>query len=108
MEFFHSKAEMDKFYHDIENESAMKLKNTKLHSIQSKLEIPAKPHNAVVEDLIHTATVYNAKDEWGLPSRPSVVAAGFMDRTYANEKIIEDKSLNQLKMNMWTGDLHEK
>ena len=122
VEFFHSKAEMDKFYHAIELEKLEKERRSSVIGVKSKFmkakagfnffamakaEPPARKHNEVVEELITNATNYNKKDEWELPTRPHI-AKGHMKSEYAVEKKAEDAYLNQLKVNMWEGDLLER
>ncbi|GMI20628.1 hypothetical protein TeGR_g925 [Tetraparma gracilis] len=121
-EYFSNKAEMEAFYAAIEREKQEKDRRASTAGIKNKFmkvkagfnffnlaakEPPAKPHNAIVEELITTATKYNARDDWDLPTRPNIFK-GFMEEKFIHEKHQEDEYLNQMKMNMWMGDLHEK
>jgi len=121
-EFFHSKAEMDNFYKAIEDEKKEESRRSSHANIRNKFlkvrqgmnflsltqhEPPPREHSDIMEEKIDKITKHNAKDEWGLPSRPSIYK-GYMEEKYMREKAHEDEALNKTKVAQWRGNIHDR
>ena len=121
-EFFHSKAEMDKYYADINEKAGLEEKNVEHEAVKSKflkvkaglqfmtlaLEEPkAKPHNEVVEEKISRITKYNLRDrEYELPARPNFKSVDISDN-YKVERDHEYTRQLALKQSSWTSNLYD-
>ena len=70
-------------------------------------EPPPREHSDIMEEKIDKITKHNAKDEWGLPSRPSIYK-GYMEEKYMREKAHEDEALNKTKVAQWRGNIHDR
>ena len=121
-EFFHSKAEMDAFYSNIEAEKKEASRSQSQAHIRNKFmkvrkgfgflamaqhEPKAKEHNEIVEEKIERISVYNGRDEWGLLSRPAMYT-GYMNEKYRHTKEQETKILLRTKQTQWGGDIRER
>jgi len=121
-EFFHSKAEMDAFYKQIEDEKREEKRRNSKQDIRNKFmkvrrgfnfmslaqnEPKAREHSEIVEEKIDRITKYNARDEWDLPSRASI-HKGYMEQKYINQKQHEDETLNKEKAAQWAGEIQER
>jgi len=122
-EYFHSKAEMDRYYQDIEENEKNEVMNADKQKVKSKFlkikagmqfmnlakeERPAKPHNEVVEEKITRLTAYNARDhEYNLPTRPSLTSVEINDNYKAERKNAHDRQI-KLKEGSWTSTLYDQ